>query len=251
MRIGDFEVRVKPQNREPFYEVQDPQDGSVYVVACPGSLFEIQVSASPHLLRGGRIFRVRCDVDGKGVGSHKLLKQRHPQLAFVGFLKEGDSRITTYDRFKFAAAVPGENTTTAESLDFKEGRILITFSEVVCKGTTKKSYQKARDIKLEGSAKVPSLPEGKKFFLAPSLTTATDGSHTGGGFSTKIYSTVSQITFFGINNLSSVLDSWMIIKLVFNFKILVQLSTGATKYCCFQLALRNSNYASITQRFKA
>ena len=192
MRIGDFEVRVKPQNREPFYEVQDPQDGSVYVVACPGSLFEIQVSASPHL-RGGRMLMVRCEVDGKNVGHCTILDQMTPKTKFVGFVEEGDSRSITYDRFKFAVAVAEK--TEAESVDFKEGRIRITFSEVRCAGYLEVPYEKPRDNKVGSSSKVPSLPEGKKFFLAPSLTTASGGSRTGSGFRNQKYTTASRFTW--------------------------------------------------------
>lgn len=197
MRLSDIEVKVKSPGGSLFHEVLDPNTGSVYVVASPGSLFEIHVIASPNNFfgggPGGRLFLARCSVDGRELGHSVVLSARHPALKFVGFVREGNSKSITYDLFKFAAATPDDGTSQAESLEFKEGSIIITISEVVDLGQTEIEYNIAQSKDLQNGAKVPSLPEGKKFFLAPSLTTASGGAHKTSGFSNTKYGMVSTI----------------------------------------------------------
>ncbi len=93
----------------------------------------------------------------------------------------------TYDLFKFAEAA-ADSGTMAESLAFAEGRITVSVEEVQASG---EDSNVAASVKYNQPAAVASLPEGKKFFLAPSLTTAVGGEMVSRGFSAVRYDAVS------------------------------------------------------------
>lgn len=94
----------------------------------------------------------------------------------------------TYDMFKFAAAA-ADSSHLAQSLAFAEGRITVEAEEVEATGKA------AADVSIHHSsyraAEVAALPEGKKFFLAPSLTTASGGTTVARGYSNVRYTAAS------------------------------------------------------------
>lgn len=187
MRISGFEVCVTSPAGVPFHEVHDPRSNDVYVVASPGSLFEIRAEVFPERSSGGRLHRIKVDVDGRSTGVCKTFGGNNANKgSFVGFVRQGSSKSITYDLFKFAAA-PEDGNTKAQSLDFKEGRIVVTIDQVFNAGPRLESAPSQYN---NAGAKVPKLPEGKKFFLAPSLTTTSGGTHTSQGFSNIQYTTV-------------------------------------------------------------
>lgn len=191
MRISGFEVRVTSPEGVPFHEVKDPNSRDVYIVASPGSRFEIRVEVLPESSSGGRLHSFNVKVDGRSIGVRKTLGQNKARHSFVGFVREGNSKRVTFDLFKFAAA-PQEEDTKAQSLDFKEGCIVIRADQVMYAG---RKINKATTQYNNASVKVPKLPEGKKFFMAPSLTTTSGGSHTTSGFNNNKYTKVSSIHF--------------------------------------------------------
>jgi hypothetical protein len=197
MILNNFEVQITSPSGQPFHEVVDTQTNDVYIVADPGKIFEIRCSILPPRNHRGKIYRFSPEVDGQWPQVTKTLKDhltRHTSI--VGFVRQGSHKSITYDLFKFAAAVPAEDQgvldqgVSAQFLKFNEGRIEVKVDEVVV--AYRKPESKSRNqTGAPTNVTVPSLPEGKKFFLAPSLVTTTGGTSTGKGFTKNKHKSVS------------------------------------------------------------
>ncbi|KAI7837477.1 hypothetical protein COHA_008670 [Chlorella ohadii] len=162
VRVGEWELRiVRSGTNDPFPEVQQQSGaGTTYAVAAPGQAFEVCL-----------------DVDGRELGSAKILK-RSTTTTFRGFLKAADVWGSSYQGFVFSKPRETE-AKQAHSLDFQEGKIKATVFPA--EQTREPRYERHRgpDATHESVAK---LPEGKKFFMAPSLTTGKGELKMGGGF---------------------------------------------------------------------
>ncbi len=97
-----------------------------------------------------------------------------------------------YSVFKFAEAAPPAdgNGQVITSLDqIKHGKIVITCRNAVPTSKKPNSYATGAETSSGPSSK---LPEGKKWFLAPSLTTQAGAAKTdSAGWSKVVYDTVS------------------------------------------------------------
>lgn len=174
MKIGNFEVQVTSPEGLPFHEVLDASTGEVYVVAESGKRFELRHRGDPrsvHLLPDGHAFFFSAKIDGRGTGTTVKVIRGKYECKHVGFLHHGDANSATYDLFEFASATPNE-AVQANSSEFQEGKI-----EVIVQETQRApGVTQCKPTQDYTGSKVPSLPEGKKFFLAPSLTTASAGT---------------------------------------------------------------------------
>ena len=213
MKISNFEVQVTSPEGVPFYEVLDPHTREVYVVAEAGKMFELRYKATLYSnLRPGHSLFVRTRIDGKTTGVSSILAGRSDsgvlEAKHIGFVRHGDKHGIQYDLFKFASATADEGI-EARSLEFQQGRIEVNIHETVEQVGKTVDHSNVGPTKV---AKVPSLPEGnlkkkcylfaskknshwssilcagKKFFLAPSLTTASAGVQSSShGFSSRTY----------------------------------------------------------------
>jgi hypothetical protein len=156
-------------------------------VAQAGKQFELRYKVDSQFL--SHFHRVRKYVvgviDGRNIGSGKTIAKDHNHAKQIGFVRQGDASGISFDLFKFATAAAADEAVEAESLEFSQGKIEITLQE-------RRQVPGKNNYVAKGSSciapTVPSLPEGKKFFLAPSLTTASAGVHVSkSGFSTKKY----------------------------------------------------------------
>ena len=186
MKLRGFEVQVTSQTGQPFHEVVDNQTGEVYIVAEADKIFEIRYSIlSAERANRGKKYAFCTKVDGKSTGRMDICADSNTGwIKTVGFVVERSQKDTKFDLFKFAAASHDHNN-IAQSSKFKEGRIKVRVHKAVLEQTnvSPSAYTK----KHVPISKVPSLGEGKKFFLAPSLMTSSGGIHVrkGRGSTTK------------------------------------------------------------------
>ncbi|KAL4429200.1 hypothetical protein ABPG77_010179 [Micractinium sp. CCAP 211/92] len=179
MRLGEFELRLRRSDGLPCPEVE--HNGRTYAVASPGTTFVVQLIKHPNPFvqpTPGIFHNAAVYVDGQSVGYSKSL--HHPGIAtFDGFLKSGDAQACTYQSFVFSAPVESEEKQVT-GLNFVEGSI----KAAVWLATETPSQAEQR---YHGPAttneSVAKMPEGKKFFLAPSLTTGKGDLREGPGFS--------------------------------------------------------------------
>jgi hypothetical protein len=181
MKLAGFEVQITSQSGQPFLEVLDHQTNDVYIVAEAGKIFEIRGFILPERRQCGKMYAFESKVDGRSTGTKKLLSDngKRSHASMYGFLREGSQKGTTYDLFQFAAA-PQDGNDLAQTLEFKEGRIVVRVHQVEAEYRKRKDYLKKPENR---EVKLPSLPEGKKFFFAPSLTTTSGGIINGSGLS--------------------------------------------------------------------
>ncbi|KAL4443385.1 hypothetical protein ABPG75_011122 [Micractinium tetrahymenae] len=180
VRSGEFELRLVRSDGLPCPEVE--HNGRAYAVASPGTLFVIQIIKHPNpfvVPTPGIIHNACVYVDGQSVGYCKNMRQ--PGVAkFDGFLAEGDTQGCSFQSFVFSAPRESEEK-QATGLNFVEGSIRAAVWLAVQTATP------AGQQRFHGPAStnesVAKMPEGKKFFLAPSLTTGKGALRTGPGFS--------------------------------------------------------------------
>jgi hypothetical protein len=189
MRLAGFEVKVTSPAGEPFHEVVDPKTKEVYIVAAAGKNFQIRCFVLQQRANRGRTYLFKAKIDGKYTGSMEILYDTQTEYASIlGFLRQGSAECTTYDLFQFSAAEADQNA-LANSLVFTAGRFSVNISEVIEDQT--RECIPTRTANYLTVSKVSSLPEGKKFFLTPSLKTTSGGVSKREGFSTKTFKKVS------------------------------------------------------------
>ncbi|KAI7837478.1 hypothetical protein COHA_008671 [Chlorella ohadii] len=187
VHVGEWELRiVRSGTNNPFPEVQQQSGaGTTYAVAAPGQEFEVQViqRATPYSYTSPPFaYLVDVHVDGQSVGYNKIFT-RPATSTFQGFLKAGDAQGTAYQGFVFSKPQETE-AKQAHNLDFQEGKIKAIITPADLMGA-------AANQRIVGPAatneSIAKLPEGKKFFMAPSLTTGKGGLKMGSGFSQYCY----------------------------------------------------------------
>lgn len=180
MRFGDWELKLVGGQACP--EVDDSR-GRCYAVASAGSAFTAHLTWFPApyapLPPPGAFYNAALYVDGQCVGYTKNVMQPGQPAIFDGFLKAGDTQGCAYQSFVFSLPQPTEDK-SVDTLNFVEGTI---------KANVWLSVQTGEETagRYHGPAatneSIAQLPEGKKFFLAPSLTTGKGELKLGGGFS--------------------------------------------------------------------
>eukprot|EP00887_Chlorella_sp_A99_P001109 scaffold14.g1109.t1 len=185
MRSGPFEFTVVRADGSACPEVT--HNGKTYVVAAPGETFDLKCTwHSAYPRPEGRAFNFFAKVDGQEVGTSLLLRRPNDSQTFKGFLNAGDASSATFTSFVFAK--PKEDARkAAHNLDFGgAGRL------------TCEVWDAVQGAPIQGPAYGPAaldnsiakLPEGKKFFLAPSLTTARGALKHSTGLSTVFWNKV-------------------------------------------------------------
>lgn len=204
MRVGEYQLQVVHPDGTAFYEVCD-SEGNFYVVAEPGETFLVRLTrldSDPKLPRNANrksasaqipVHRATMKIDGKCVGIGQVFKHPNSTRTFEGFVKKGDESSITYETFVFAKPVVSNDASNhikrAFSSDDEAGTIAVQVHQVIATGQSRSGSYTASADSLKTKA-VQALPEGKKFFLAPSLTTATGKTtHAPNGFSKTYFTT--------------------------------------------------------------
>ncbi|KAL4443386.1 hypothetical protein ABPG75_011123 [Micractinium tetrahymenae] len=158
-------------------------NGKAYAVASSGSSFEVQVSLLNHApkLPAGVFYNASLYVDGLCVGFSKNLLAPGA-IHFEGFLQEGDAQGCAMQAFVFAKPRETE-TEQAHNLNFQEGTIRVDMYEARHTGIETTTGRYTGPAQANNS--IAKLPEGKKFFMAPSLTTGKGEVKMCPGFSTQ------------------------------------------------------------------
>ncbi|KAI7842675.1 hypothetical protein COHA_003606 [Chlorella ohadii] len=185
VRCGPFELTLVHPSGETLPEVE--KDGQFYAVASPGHMFKARVTVHPHLhtpqmLMQGIYNTVSLKVDGIKVGYRKCIRATGT-TDFPGFLASGGAQSCSYRSFVFSTPQATE-AKKATSLQFVEG----TVQAKVYYARDTSFHQEVRPQgQVATNETVAPLPEGKKFFLQPSLTTGQGALQAGPGFSTSTY----------------------------------------------------------------
>lgn len=181
MRVGEFCVRVHTLDGTLLPEVE--HHGKTYLVSIPGAEFTISVikdneggaqleNDMHRRLSKAPIYKAKLLVDGKDVGYRKLLSSGETS-AFDGFLTSADPQgHSVYKSFKFQSISEGTGR-GSKLVDPQVGTLRITVFN--CEKTTRRC-QGPQGCKVP-SAHVAPMPEGKKWFMAPSLVTTGGQSH--------------------------------------------------------------------------
>ncbi|PRW51073.1 pyrroline-5-carboxylate reductase [Chlorella sorokiniana] len=182
VRIGDWELRlVRPEGGEPFPEVQDSGGGTTYAVAAPGLAFEVQLTrhVDPLTAEIGGLYTALLRVDGQRVGYSHVFNTAATTRYFEGFLRMGDASMSALQGFVFSKPQETE-AKQAHAVDFQEGKIQC---KVFPSETTAERSLPRYTSPATTNESIAKLPEGKKFFMAPSLTTGKGELKMGRGMS--------------------------------------------------------------------
>ncbi|PRW57552.1 hydrolase [Chlorella sorokiniana] len=189
VRSFPFEVTLVQPCGEPLAEVE--KNGQAYAVASPGQVFEVRFTVHPHphsaeMLARGLFHSVSVQVDGVDVGYTKSFTCPSTS-SFVGFLASGDVQACSYRSFVFSTPQSTENK-QAETLQSVEGTVQVQVYNARCTG----ALQPARQWVGQGATNesVAAVPEGKKWFMQPSLTTGQGALQTERGFIPLAYQRV-------------------------------------------------------------
>lgn len=180
VRQGEFELRLVRGDGMPCPEVE--HNGRTYAVASSSTTFVVQIikHLNPFVVPTPGIFHnAAVYVDGQSVG-YTLSLHRPGVATFHGFLESGDTESCTYRSFVFSAPLESEEK-QATGLNFVEGSIKVAVwlaMETATPLAQDRMYGPATT-----NESVAKMPEGKKFFLAPSLTTGKGARRQGRGFS--------------------------------------------------------------------
>ncbi|GBF89829.1 hypothetical protein Rsub_02533 [Raphidocelis subcapitata] len=174
--------------------------GKEYVMSEEGCEYEVAVVCDSTFPTAppGYCYGAELRIDDKEVGYSWCQLAPHSVASFTGFCQSAsDNAPTVYQRFKFAKAEAsqdaGPEVTDPEQI--KAGRITVSISWKVATGTRTGPPNITRNDGSGGA--LGHLPEGKKFFLAPSLK-------TGGGaqdrrnqnWSTILYQPISVVATY-------------------------------------------------------
>lgn len=188
VRSGPFELTLVHPGGEPLPEVE--RNGQAYAVASPGQTFEVRFTVHPHpqsiqILNQGLFHSVSVQVDGVDVGYTKSFTCPSTG-SFVGFLASGDMNACSYRSFVLSTPQASE-AKQAGSLQFVEGTVQVQVRYACHTG-----FRAPQQWLGHGSTNesVAALPEGKKFFMQPSLTTGQGALQTDCGFSPFAYQLV-------------------------------------------------------------
>jgi len=192
MKVGDYRLELVRPDGRPFHQLRDTE-GNFYVVAVPGDAFNVQLSRSSassstrHPKKGNvPVHLAYLKVDGRDVGIKKKFSRGSQTLTFLGFLSHGDLNTTTYESFVFAKPAVSEDDNQT-SPDSQTGRITVQVYQGISAGRRHSDYCAVASSTSQPLRSIPSLPDGKKFFLAPSLTTTGGQVTHGSGFSSEKY----------------------------------------------------------------
>ncbi|KAI8464321.1 MAG: hypothetical protein J3K34DRAFT_119898 [Monoraphidium minutum] len=148
--------------------------GKLYVISEADCEFEVVVTTGsrfPHPPRADMCYGADLKIDSESVGYWKTSLKPNQTIVFEGFCTHvSEFGTSQYQRFKFARADPSEDAgpEVTDPEQIKSGRIEVTIHSNVMTGTR----QGPPSIGAPGAGAAQGhLPEGKKFFLAPSLKT--------------------------------------------------------------------------------
>ncbi|KAJ9529869.1 hypothetical protein QJQ45_022278 [Haematococcus lacustris] len=122
--------------------------------------------------------QVVLKVDGKAIGYAATLRAQYPSYKFKGYMGGPDCQPNQLTNFKFAAAQT-LTATSAEDVsniqDLKHGKLQLELWQ--SEEAPRKAWPAAAVLVNSGfsagtGAQLARLPEGKKFFMAPSLSTS-------------------------------------------------------------------------------
>ncbi|EFN53331.1 expressed protein [Chlorella variabilis] len=182
VRLGEYSLNLVGAGGQLLPEVQ--HNGRAYAVASPGDPFTVRLAQRPGYSKlDGSHRMAKLFMDGVYVGYNKVFEK--PRFGdFEGFLKAGDAHGTAYQSFVFSKPVETA-AKQVTGLNFQEGSIRCQVYRAQFTGdraALPRYY--GPDSTNESIAK---MPEGKKFFLAPSLTTGKGELKLGSGFDTRTF----------------------------------------------------------------